>query len=768
MADINVNDTITISESIDFVGVSPNDSITISENLTVRLIKSGVQIYIGGVLYSNSIIPRSLLVENIITRQVDRCKFSLRKYGDNHTFTPTVGKEVTVYNDGTVIFGGIIVKATQRAESYKLIVFDVECEDFTRLLDRKLVVNSYTDTSISDIIDDINNTYLTGFTTNNVVGASKVVAYIAFNYTPVSEAFRQLADLINFDWYVDFDKDIHFFAKNQTDASIDIEDDTGTYIFESLRIRRDNSQVKNVIYVRGGEYLANTMTSDFISDATQNIYTLPYRFEDITVTVTGQVYDGGTDEINDIDNYDYLWNNDEKFIHFRGNKIPSSTTPFTIKGKPFLPVRVKVKDETSIASMVSSEGGDGEYEYLVIDNAINSREGARERASGELEAYKNTLSEGSFRTYTDGLVAGQRIRINSIAHGIDEYFIINKVTARMWTHEALQYDISLVTTRTFGIIEFLQKILNAEQNKIIINPNEILDVVDAKNETVTIEESNVVSLEHNPQSESFSIGETVTAQSLNYDPDFVLGDFLPIETGVGTDINLIGRWLLDDDSASTVVSEDVAGNDATCSVNTNTLIAEVNAYPGGRALSFAGAERIIYRDFGGANYDLGNNDDYSIACWIKSGTQADQSISEHWEDVTNSYPWSLRGPSSGIAGKVQFSIYDGANNPGVSSDIALDDDEWHHVVGVRDNTNNKILFYTDARMTEEKTDTTGGDVSSTVTGFTIASRAILSDKFFTGQIRDFRIYDKALTQLEITELYHTKKRTFLVEGSILE
>ena len=37
-------------------------------------------------------------------------------------------------------------------------------------------------------------------------------------------------------------------------------------------------------------------------------------------------------------------------------------------------------------------------------------EGARERAVEELDAYKTTLSEGQFSTYTDGLKAGQRIR----------------------------------------------------------------------------------------------------------------------------------------------------------------------------------------------------------------------------------------------------------------------------------------------------------------------------------------------------------------------
>jgi hypothetical protein len=504
-----------------------NDSIAISENVELLRLNAGVQIYINDVKRTSSIIPRSLKVENIITRQVDKCNFTLRKFGDIHTYIPTVGKEVAVYNDGVKLFGGIITRITQRAEDYKIILFDVECEDFTRLLDRKLVINTYKNQTIGQIIDNINTNFLTDFTTNNVLGVDKVVAYIAFNYVPVSEALKELADLINYDWYVDFEKDIHFFSKTQTDSPFNLADDDGNFIFDSLRIRRDNSQVRNVIIVRGGEYLADTFTTEYISDGTQNIYPLPYKYDELQANVTGEIWDQGIDGRDTLDSVDYLWNETEKFIRFRGDRIPSNTSTIRLGGPPFLPVIIEARDQDSIDSMVSSEGGTGEYEFLIVDKTIDSREGARERATADLQSYKDTLSEGTFKTYTDGLIAGQRITINSSAHGINESFIINKVTAKMWTNEALIYTVSVVTTKTLGIIEFLQDLLIKSTKEILIDPNEVVDVIRSKNEAITISEVISSSLEHNPQAETVTMNETLTVQSIDYEVEFVAGPQVP-------------------------------------------------------------------------------------------------------------------------------------------------------------------------------------------------------------------------------------------------
>ena len=491
-----------------------------------------IRININGVDKTSSIDRKSLKIDNILTRQIDRCKFIMRKYGNTHTYVPTVGREVTVYDGTTKVFGGNIVKITQRSRSYKLIEFEVECHDYGRQLDRYLINDSFENQTIADIIDYIitdKGLDTAGFTTNNV-DCSHTVAYVGFKYETFSSVLTQLADLINYDWYVDYDKDIHFFAKDKTPAPFDIQDDNGSYIFESLVIRRDNSQVRNVIYVRGGEYLGDTFTSEYKSvnsgGVQQNVFNLPYKYDALKVNVTGEIWDGGIDGVDVEGNYDYMWNNEEKFIKIRSDRIPSDGASIRVSGRPYLPVVVKLRDPDSIDSMVSAEGGTGEYEHIIIDKSIDSREGARERARAELEAYATTISEGEFSTYNSGLKAGMRIRINSSAHNIDEYYIINRVSYEPWTEDKFVYKVSLVTTKTYGIIDFLRGLTEKDKKKIVINEDEILDVVEAYDEIVSISETTTASTEHNLQGDAVNINETTTAQSLNYNVQFVIGPYI--------------------------------------------------------------------------------------------------------------------------------------------------------------------------------------------------------------------------------------------------
>jgi len=656
-----------------------------------------ITLQVAGTDYTKSVDRNTLRIEDILTRQINRCQFVLRSACGSLT-APTVGQEVKVRHDSDLIFAGVVVKVTHHADDYKVIRYKVECNDYGRLLGRKLLNDSFenqtietiirnalstlntmdvfhnmdtydgdgtwtadgasdalnvtTDTTIykrgsgcvnydvdvsqsannyADVyIDDMTAVNLAEYDSNgyffmwyyipdstNVIGftfrwgsdssnywsdtvttqhdetsfadgwnilrfswksAAQAGAmgspnssaldyamlrisysagqtdmtdcriddivcgyladlevdcpneadYVAFRYEQFDNVLTQLADIVNYDWYIDYGRVINFFGKTDNTASFDIQDDDGSYIFKSLVVRRDDSQKKNVIYVRGGEYLGSALAPKYVSDGEQQVYALGYKYDDLLVTVTGTTWDGVLEGQGDESAYDYVWDREEKRLKFRSDRIPSVDSVITLHGSPYLPVRVKLRDQNSIDATKTAEGGDGEYEYVIIDQTINTREGARERARAELDAYKDTLSEGEFETYTDGLRSGQRIRINSSAHSIDEYFIINKVIIVPWTHDSPKYKVSLVTTKTLGIIEYLIQQTIANKKEIIINENEILDVVETFDETVTLTADYVTSTSHNAQTESLSVTETtVTAQSLNWDIDFVYADITP-------------------------------------------------------------------------------------------------------------------------------------------------------------------------------------------------------------------------------------------------
>jgi hypothetical protein len=176
---------------------------------------------------------KSLKIQNILTNRVDKADFFIRTYGDT-TYRPQLGNDVTIFNGATKIFGGVITEIKEIPPAYKIDGFSIMCIDYTRLLDGKLVTEVYENQTLSAIIADMVARYApSGFTTSNV-SVSDNVQYINFNYQPISQCLKTLASMFNYDWYVDYDKDIHFFDKEENAAPYDLNDNDGSYIFETL------------------------------------------------------------------------------------------------------------------------------------------------------------------------------------------------------------------------------------------------------------------------------------------------------------------------------------------------------------------------------------------------------------------------------------------------------------------------------------------------------------------------------------------------------
>lgn len=481
-----------------------------------------IVVTIAGVDRTDYVTWPSLNIERVLTRAVDTCRFLTLRTATK-TWKPTAGAEIVITADGTKIFGGVIIRVTERPKAYALLEYEVECTDYARILDSKLVATTYENQTVNDIIADLAaNHFDAGVFTVNNVDCAVVINYIQFNYIPGAEVLTKLAEMVGYDWFVDYDRDINFFKPQPTTAPVDIEDDTGTYEYASLILRDDNSQVRNTIYVRGGEYEADTFTAVMPIQAARYNYELPYRFSNEKCTITGDEKTIGPDGIADFDSYDILWNNDEKTIRFLVGRQPTDeTAAIRFSGRPFLPVRVKLRSQAIIDAMSAAEGiGDGSYEYLILNQAINSKEGARQRARQEIETYGQTMVEGEFNTNTAGFEPGQKVRINSTSRAVDSYYIVSRVRTTSRTPTELRYAITLISTKTFGFIEMLRRLLIQQTDQIILSENELLDLMEAADETVTVMDETVTG-NSNPQSEAITIGESSSGQQ-DYGVEFVL------------------------------------------------------------------------------------------------------------------------------------------------------------------------------------------------------------------------------------------------------
>jgi len=190
-----------------------------------------------------------LTITDNVNNQVDICDFTVEKTPAS-AYVPELNAEIIITRDSVRIFAGTITSVSDQLADSNTIRYTVSCTDYTFDLDRKLVTKRYEDTTINDIIDDLLTTYAPTFTMNNVA-ADIEIGSIAFNRIKLSECLRKLADVVNYQWYVDYHKDVHFFPVNAEEAPFSASE--GHFVRDSLTITKDITQLRNIVLVQGGD-----------------------------------------------------------------------------------------------------------------------------------------------------------------------------------------------------------------------------------------------------------------------------------------------------------------------------------------------------------------------------------------------------------------------------------------------------------------------------------------------------------------------------------
>jgi hypothetical protein len=415
-----------------------------------------ITITIGGV-DRTSLISDLSTIDNI-NSQVDTATFPILK-APGDSYVPVLNDEVIVTRGSFRVFGGVITSMSDKLEGANTIRYSVTANDFTFLLNRKLAVERYEGQTINYIINDLVTKYAPDFTTTNVM-ADILVNSISFNRITLSECFRKLAELVNYSWYVDYFKDIHFIPSNGEPAPFNAI--TGNYIRDSLTITKDITQLRNRVTVQGGEVPTTARTVLHAGNGSTTTFPTQYKFATLpTVLVGGVPKTVGIDFLDSDGAFQCMWNFNQKYIRFTAGNVPADPgtgTNIEITGDPLLPLLVSIPDSASIAAF-------GEYEFAISDTNITTEDQAIDRALAELKAYAESVSEGQFDTYKPGLRSGQVIRVTDPLRGIDEDFVIQKVAYSYLSPDATYdgvWSVTLATLRTIGIITVLQKLLLKE------------------------------------------------------------------------------------------------------------------------------------------------------------------------------------------------------------------------------------------------------------------------------------------------------------------
>lgn len=443
-----------------------------------------ITLFIRGIEKTRMLKAKSLRIKDALTSKVDTCSFILEDTEGGNK--PSQGDEVIIYR-GTPpvkIFAGEIINAPQAQISPGIYNYAVRCADYSRRLDKRKVVETYTNQTCSYIINDIINSYAPEFSVRNVqVGPT--VTFIAFNYKSARECIRDLARLSGYDWYVDYDGDIHFFARETNTApySLDAAASSGRYV--GLKIGVDKSQLRNRVYVRGGYYLSNLYTQEIVADGEQLEFLLAYEPQaPMSVYVDGGAKTLGIDNI-DTSGKDFVVNVAEKTIKNLDLAKLTDGQVFKATYKYKIPILCRVDDEDSQEAIKLIEGGDGVYEGpIIVDESIASLDAARERAFAEIRQYSNALVQGNFKTDQDGYRSGQLLTINIPSRGINSQYLIQNVTKKSIGGGHLEYEVAFATLLT-GLTDFLLSLWEAGR-KIVTREDEVLDELVQKSDEISV------------------------------------------------------------------------------------------------------------------------------------------------------------------------------------------------------------------------------------------------------------------------------------------
>lgn len=161
-----------------------------------------------------------------------------------------------------------------------------------------------------------------------------------------------------------------------------------------------------------------------------------------------------------------------------------------------------------------------------------------------------------------------------------------------------------------------------------------------------------------------------------------------------------------------------------------------------------------YMLFNDANFmnNYINHHSFSIGGWIKTTTTRNA-----W-GIGNSIISLTYGVRLGVGPVTLFSLYNSSRTISCSANMATNDDNWHHVMGTYDISDNKLRIYVDGVLKNTVNYTSGETyASSWNNGEYIGYDPNDGSKdfcYYQGSLYDIRIYDHALSKKEVAELAH--------------
>ena len=436
---------------------------------------------------SSSIRLESLQLKSVLTKEVSTLTFSVLNYAGKATFAN--GNQVDLYENGVHIFGGTVTTVENVNDGGKLIESLISCVDWSFRMNTKLVVKSYAAIDPADIVADILSNFTDGTynATTYVVRGGFNISTIKFNYEQVTTSIEKLAKQIGWEWYVDPDKNLHFFPPNAVaNAPFGIDDTSGNLNWPTLDIAEDLTNMKNSVYVVGGTYVktftAVTTPDAYLTDGTKTVFVLAYPYDKsaMTVTLNGVSQTIGTDQVTDPTTVQVLYSDSGRFVRF--TTVPGTGQTVKIFGNAKVPILAHVQNSAAIVAY-------GEIQDVVIDQNIKSIDEAQERASAQINLYGGPIYTVKFDTLKTGLVIGQTINVNSAVWGVNIEVVVKEIDGKMYSPTQIIYSVTCVGTEQVNFVDIMKVLLLQANASTTVDDSTVLQVLISFSETSTVTDS---------------------------------------------------------------------------------------------------------------------------------------------------------------------------------------------------------------------------------------------------------------------------------------
>jgi hypothetical protein len=215
------------------------------------------------------------------------------------------------------------------------------------------------------------------------------------------------------------------------------------------------------------------------------------------------------------------------------------------------------------------------------------------------------------------------------------------------------------------------------------------------------------------------------------------------------DPNLIGWWKMDETSGTVAADSSGYGNDGTVVGGAEF----VSGYIDG-AIDLDGDD-----DYVDCGYDpiFDTAGEMSVAAWITV-----RSIPTAWACVIAKGEYSWRLSNENMDQRFHFGITIwSASNPSISGDTVIGSDEWHHVAGTFDGDN--INVYLDGSL--DATVATSSPIGVNAANVLIGENPEAAGRNWDGLIDDVRLYNRALSASDLSELMPTQLKATLSDPS---